>query len=223
MRFASRALCLAVVICATVVTTALAVTPPAGTPDLSQMTIQAGDLAPGAKVVKDGYVAPASNVVASYTRAWQPAPTAKGSSIDSAISEILLLATPAKAAKLFGGERRILSSKADRPLLARIFSDGAHSKIKPKKVHFGRFRSLAIGDGAFVLPLTIREGRVSVTVDLDEVKVSDVLAELTVVAHSAKAAAKGGDELATDVAGHISTVLAATGSTGPTGATGPTS
>lgn len=222
MRIASRALCLAVVICATVVTTALAVTPPAGTPNLSQMTIQAVDLAPGAKLVKDGYVAPASNVVASYTRAWQPAPTATGSPIISAISQILLLATPAKASTLFGAERRLLDSKADRPLLARIFSEGSHSKIKPKKVHFGRFRSLAIGDGAFVLPLTVRERRVSVTVDLDEVKVGDVLAELTVVAHSAKVARKGGEELATDVAGHISATLAATGSTGPTGSTGRT-
>ena len=223
MRRAFRTLCLAAVIRATVATTALAVTPPPGTPDLSQMTIQAADLLPGAKLGTEGYITPPSGVVADFSREWRPAVTAAGVRLELAGTAVLLLPTAANAATVLAGLQRIFGSKADRPLVARLFTQGTQSRIKPKQIAFGHVRSVAIGDGAFVLPLTVHDGGHSFAVDLYEVRVSDVVAENVIIAGHRKAAAKGGHELTVDVAANIQSVLAATGTTGQTGPTGPTS
>ncbi|HEY7966790.1 MAG TPA: hypothetical protein VID68_07165 [Solirubrobacteraceae bacterium] len=222
MRRVSRTICLAAAICATVTTTALAVAPPAGTPDLSQMTIQASNLRPGAKIGTQGYGTPPAGIVADYSRDWTAAVTSSGVRLQLAGTSILLLPTPANAATVLAGERRIFGSKADRPLVARLFTQGAHSKIKPKDISFGRVRGVTIGDGAFLLPLTVHQGNHRIAVDIYEVEVADVVAENVIIAAHPKAAAKGGHELTVDVAANIQSVLAATGTTGQTGPTGAT-
>lgn len=221
MRRVSRTLCLAVAICATLVTAALAVAPPAGTPDLGRMTIQASDLAPGAQIVKDGYTSPPAGVVAGYSRDWRPATTAGGVRLAVASTAILLLPSAANAGTVLAGEKRIFKTKADRPLVARLIAlNAGHSGVKAKDIGFGRLRTIAIGNAAFVLPLTLHFRGSHVAIDLFVVNVNDVVAEVVVLAGGRSAAAKGGRELTADVAAHVTAVLAATGATGPSGPTG---
>jgi len=210
--------------CAALVTTALAVTPPAGTPDLSKMVIQASDLAPGAKILNDGYTAPASGVVADYSRAWRPATTAGGVRLVVASTAILLFSSTANAGTVFAGEKRIFKSKAERPLVARLIALSAgHSGLKTKNIDFGRIHSFAIGNGAFELPVTLHLKGSHAAIGIFIVNVDDVVADVLVASGGRGAAAKGGQELTTDVAAHVTTVLGSTGATGPTGSTGPTS
>ena len=224
MRRVSRTLCLAAAICLGIATTALAVTPPAGTPDLSQMTIQASDLAPGAQTVTDRYITPASGVVASYSREWLPGSTDGGVPLAVAGGEVQFLGSAGVATTQFAAAQKALAKKSERRLLAAAIAlEGRGRGVTSKDVSVGRPRSVSIGDAALELPLTLRFKGRRARVELYFLRVASVIAIITTEDARSANAKRGGHELAADVASHIGAVLAAggaTGATGPTGATG---
>jgi hypothetical protein len=161
-------------------------------------------------------------VTAEYARQWHASKTAGGVAIQGVVTATLLFPSSTKAAALVAGEHKLFANKAEHKLLAQLFAVGAHSKVKAGQIHFGRVRNVAAGDSGFVLPVTIRLAKHAYATNLYELQVSGVVSEVIVVARKSEEATKGGDELAADIAGHVRSVLAASGSTGPTGPTGAT-
>src|ERR1700722_8781229 len=77
------------------VASAAAPPPPAGTPNLAQMTIQSADLAAGAKVGTDAYAKPPANFIAEYNRSFKAATTKSGARMFGLDTQVLLANTAA--------------------------------------------------------------------------------------------------------------------------------
>jgi hypothetical protein len=207
---------------ALLITSAQALTPPAGTPDLAQMTLQPADLQPGATVGRDRYAKPPKRFRAAYDRNFSAAATHGGVPLDAIETEILLAARPADAKSFYKVERRIYGSKLGRKLVASsiVGAAGKGSNITAKDVHFGMLRSIAVGQQSLLEPVSIRVNPVTLTADFVVVRVGDVVVNFAVLVFRPTLARSVPTGLAATIAAHISAVLAASGATGPTGATG---
>jgi hypothetical protein len=203
---------------------AQAVTPPAGTPDLSQMVLASSDLAPGAKTVVSRYVAPGANTTAEYERSFTAATTTAGVKLNQLTASVLLASSTSSAAGLYGDLHLVYSSALGRKLLvaAIVKASGKVSGVSAKDVHFAKQESAGVGAQSLNQPILIRLKGKALSADFVVFRIGDVLGSVTVVALHAglpRAAASG---LAVTEGAHITAVLAASGPTGPTGATGAT-
>jgi hypothetical protein len=208
---------------AVVVASAAAVSAPPGTPDLSQMTLQAADLAPGATVAIDQYETPPTNFLAEYVRSFAKAKTPAGLALAGLDSRVLLGKTAAVTTSFFALERRLYSSKSGRKLLAKgIVGELAKTGATTKDVHFEKFRSLRLGSQAFLQAIVVRVKGKSVAADFVVMRVGAVLTDVSVALAKPKSVLSVANQLGKDVVAHITAVLAASGPTGPSGASGPT-
>lgn len=205
------------------VASASAFSPPPGTPDLSQMTIQASDLASGATLSTDAYAKPPKNFLAEYLRSFASARTLAGLTLFGLDTQVLLGDTAAVATGFFALERGIYRSKSGRRLLTNAL-ERASSKngVTINAVHFQKFRSLALGSQAFLQPVVLHIKRVQAAADFIVLREGSVITTVTVVLADPRRSLPVARQLGKDVIGHITTVLASTGGTGATGATGPT-
>ena len=203
------------------VASAAALAPPAGTPDLSQMTIQPSDLAAGAKIGVDAYAKPPANFAAEYDRTFTVAATKAGVRMFGLDTQVLLANTPAVAVGFFTLERGIYRSKLGRRLLSKALeSDTGKNGVKLTQVHFEKFRALALGSQAFVQAVLLKIKNVKAAADFVVLRDGSVVTTLTVVLVQPKRTLAVATELGKDFVTHITAVLAATGPTGPSGATG---
>jgi hypothetical protein len=223
-RTVSLASLLAAVALGVLVASAAALTPPAGTPDLSAMTIQPSDLAPGAKLSAQSYLQAPHNFAALYERKYTTAMTTSGTALLGLDSQVLLGDNAGATRGLFSLERSLYTTKRGRALLAKqVASQSGKSGAKVKISAFGKFRLLRIGTQAFLQPITLKSGGESAGAVYVVVRVGSVLTNLTVGLLAPKQTLAVARELGGDLAAHIAAVLAASGSTGATGTTGATS
>ncbi len=206
------------------VAAAQALTPPAGTPDLSQMTLQSADLGPAAGV-SSAYVKPPSKIVAQYDRNFTLTSTSAGVALDAIDTEILLAHTSAYAKSFFKELRTLYGSKFGHNLLAADIEKAAGpGRLTRKQIRFGTLRAIDVGDQSLLITITVRTRTRRLVEDVVALRVGGVVANLSIVAAAPKLAASVPTALATTVAGHVTSVLAsgATGPTGPSGSTGAT-
>jgi len=203
---------------------AQAVTPPAGTPDLSLMTLQPADLAPGAVVTHSLYVKPSTHVIAEYDRTFGSATTTAGVKLTDLVTAVLLVDSTPEATRLYKALRLIYTSKLGHALLAAgiVKSAGKLSGVKPKDVHFAKPTSADVGAQSLLEAISIHVKHRTVAADLVVLRSDAVLAIVTAIVLRPHLDTSVVDGLAGTVATHITTVLAATGSTGSTGSTGAT-
>jgi hypothetical protein len=205
---------------------AQAVTPPPGTPDLSQMTLQASDLAPGAKTTLSRYVAPGTDTIAEYDRSFAGVTTSAGVKLTVLSTNVLLANSATNAKGLYKDVRLVYASKLGRKLLAEaiVKSAGKLSGVTAKDVHFAKSASAGVGDQSLNQPIAIRSKHKAVAADFVLLRIGDVLASVTIVVRRGQLDRSVATGLAATIGAHITAVLAsgATGSTGTTGATGST-
>jgi hypothetical protein len=222
-RTVSLAALLAAVALGVLVASAAALTPPAGTPDLSAMAIQPGDLAPGAKLAAASYLQAPRNFAALYERKYASAMTTSGTALLGLDSQVLLGDNVGATRGLFSLERSLYRTKRGRVLLAKqVASQSSKEGVKVKISGFGKFRALSIGTQSFVQPITLKAGDRSAAAEYVVVRDGSVLANLTVGLLAPKQTLAVAHLLGGDVASHIAAVLAGSGSTGASGTTGTT-
>ena len=208
-----------------VVATAAALSPPPGTPDLSKMTIQAGDLAPGAKVDAAGYTTPPKNFTAVYDRNFSSAKTPAGLTLFGLDTEVLLGNTEAVATGYYALQRRVYGSKAGRSLLKKGLKSLVGKGVTIGDVRFEKLRRLALGSEAFVQPVLLKVKHINVATDILVLRDGSVASSVSFVLTDPTRTLSTANQLGKDIVKHITAVLAASGPSGPTGssgATGPT-
>jgi hypothetical protein len=206
------------------VAAAQAVTPPAGTPDMSAMTVQPADLAPGARIGSEGYTQPPFGFTAAYERSFTGASlTGNGVTFDLR-TQLLLAKTTAVAQRFVATERLLYGSKIWRAVFTKALSQsaGKQAALKPRDIHYGKLVPIAAGSGAFAQPLTVRVHGFTLSVDLVTVGTGRVAGELSVIAGASAVPLQVASALAGDIASRATSVLGATGATGTSGASGPT-
>jgi hypothetical protein len=203
---------------------AQAITPPAGTPDLSQMVLQVGDLQPGAKTAVSRYVAPGANTIAEYERSFTGARTTSGVKLAVLTTSVLLANSAGNATGLYRDLRAVYVSKLGRKILvaAIVKAAGTLSGVTTQDVSFGKQTSAAVGDQSLNQPIVIRVKHKALAADFVVLRIGDVLGSVTVLALRANLSRSVASGLAATVGAHIASVLAAVGPTGATGATGAT-
>ena len=101
-------------------------------------------------------------------------------------------------------------------------SSTAKNGAKIDKVQFQKFRQLALGSGAFVQPVLVYVKSLRLAADFVVLRNGVVISTVSFVLTDPTRSLATAEQLGNDVSGHISAVLAASGSTGPSGASGPT-
>jgi hypothetical protein len=222
-RARSLAVVATILVLGATVAVAQAITPPAGTPDLTQMTLQPADLAPGAQVAS-AYAKPPKQMIAEYDRNFAQVATSDGVALKGIDTQLLLADTTAAASGFFTELRTVYGSKAGHLLLAAEIakSAGKAAHLKLKQIHFGKLHGIGVGAASLLVSITIRTKAVTLVSDVVALRIGAVIANLTIVAGKPRLAASVPSAIASAIAGHITTVLAATGSTGPSGPTGAT-
>lgn len=198
-----------------------AVTPPAGTPDLAQMTLQLSDLAPGASAA-GSYSKPPKSFIAQYERTFTGASSTGGVPLYAIQAQLLLARTAANATSSFRTLRLVYGTKLGRALIAAAIAKGAGKAFNPKNVHFGKLASIGVGNESLLEPITLGVAGRRLAAAFVVVRVDRVLLNLSVLVRRPKLARSVMSGLASAVAAHITAVLAASGPTGPTGSTGAT-
>jgi hypothetical protein len=198
---------------------ALAVTPPAGTPNLGSMTVQSADLRPGSIITIDGYQAPPAGFLAVYERDFRVAQTTRGGVLFALSTQVQLTSSTAVARRVLALERTEFGSTAGHRLLVASILRSAGGKVKAKNVHFGPVVRIAPGSGSFDERVTLALGARTSTSEIIEVGHGPAIALLVAVAPGAHVPGALSLSLAGDVARHMSTVFASNGSTGTTGST----
>jgi hypothetical protein len=212
------------------IASAQAVTPPTGTPDLALMALQPVDLQPGARVGIDAYQSPPSGFVAEYERQFGAATTTGGTALEGIQMQIMLANSTAGAKSFFTITRHVYGSRSGRALLANAIAAGRKgSNVKPGDVHFGKLRSIGVGQQSLLEPITLRVRSATnrfkprtLAADVVVVRIDGVVVSLTVAGLTPTLAPSVASALAATVVSHITAVLAASGSTGSTGTTGTT-
>ena len=198
---------------------AWAVQPPAGTPDLSKMTLQRADLGP-AGTVADGYVKPTTDERAQYDRNFAGPSTTAGLKLAAIETDIILADSKTDARGLFHDLQVIYGSKLGHDLLAADIEKG-NVGVTRRQIVFGKLRSIGVGAQSLLESITVHGAKRTGTEDVFTLRIAGVVANVLVVAGAPKLSASVPTALARTIALHITTVLAA-GSTGPTGPTGST-
>ena len=204
---------------------AQALTPPAGGPDLGQMTVQLADLAPGASVHADGYVKPETGFTAEYGRTFSGARAQGGGGPSFSLqTHISLASKDATAHRAIVVERGIYNSKPGRRLLAQtiVRGAGAHSHLTVKEVHFGKLERINVGVGSFIETVRLSVKRLSVFADFVVIGVGPVAANLTFIGIGRQLPAATLTRMARVVGAHIAANLPPVGATTTTGTTGVT-
>jgi hypothetical protein len=129
--------------------------PPVGTPDLSQMALRPTDLPPGTIVKHQGYIHE-EGYIAAYRREFGP--TRIGHARVIALdSEMGLDRTADDASLTLFSLQLVISQKSVRAQQARetLKAVRGHGSLRVRKVTVRKPHTLRIGDGAFVLPMTL--------------------------------------------------------------------
>jgi hypothetical protein len=135
---------------------ASAITPPAGTPDLSQMGLRVSDLPAGAKVAKQHYVKP-DGALAEYDRDFRPGTARVGKlKLLGLASNIEIHSTAGEASFLFRQFKAIASTKKGRQTLSQLFAEGFGSGLGKTEVTTGVPVNLHIGDESLALSFRIK-------------------------------------------------------------------
>jgi hypothetical protein len=133
-----------------------AVQPSAGSPDLSQMALRVTDLPPGTTVRHEGYLHE-KGYVAAYDREFGR--TRVGAArLVSLESEVVLDKTADEASLTFFELQVAVAQKSVRAQLGRdtLTAIRGQPSVRVRRVTVGKPRTLHIGDGAVVLPATLR-------------------------------------------------------------------
>jgi hypothetical protein len=197
------------------VATAQAYAPPHGTPDLSKMTLQPGDLARGAQVLVSEYFAPVSglNLAAQYNRDFGSCATSAGVRFTQIQTSISLAKTPASAKLIFAQLPSVYGTQSGRAILVQevvpIVGKGAGAT--PKNITYGKPRSIGVGQQSVFEPTTFVVAGTTVAADFVWVRVDGVFATLAFAAAGPKLADAVAIGLTRTIAAHISAVLGAAG------------
>jgi len=152
------ALAVAVVLGLSLVPGTSAVTPPANTPDLSQMALRVTDLPAGAKVAKQRYVKP-DGALAEYDREFKSGTARVGKArLLDLENDIEIHRSADEAAFNFDQFRAVVSTKKGRQAFAQLFAReiGSSSPFGKSKVTAGKPLGLGAGDDSIALPFAVR-------------------------------------------------------------------
>ena len=195
------------------VATAQAYAPPRGTPDLSKMTLQPGDLAHGAQVLVSQYFPPGSGLQlqAQYNRDFGSAATSAGVRFTQIQTSITLAKTPAVAKIVFAQLPSIYGTQSGRAILATEVAPitGKGAGTTPKDARFGKPRAIGIGQQSLFEPATFVVNGAPIAADFAWLRIDGVIANLAFVAAGPKLSDAVAIALTRTVAAHISAVLAA--------------
>jgi hypothetical protein len=183
---------------------ARAVVPPPGTPDLSQMVLQQSDFA--STTITDVGYQPSTDFVAVYDRGFGPSTTTTGTTFLGAFSEANLASSAAQAQAFFGVLKGRLATSAGRKLIARQIASTVGKRVKPKRIHVGGLVNLTVGDGAFLLPISVPVSRLRIHVDFVALQRKEVVGVLVLMAIRSIPAADA-TALASAMSAHIDAVL----------------
>jgi hypothetical protein len=205
----------ALVLAALTVGAARAHSSPGGGVDLSKMTLSPSDLAPGATVLGSTYDPPGAglHLRAQYDRDFGACSTTSHVQLAQVQTAITLADTAAYAKALFAQLPSIYGGQSGRAILAQevIPRTGKGSDATPKDAHFGKPRSVGVGQQSLFESATIVTKDARVAADFVFLRVDDVTASLAIVAVKPSLADSVAIGLARTVAAHIASVLAAKG------------
>jgi len=134
-----------------------AFTPPANTPDLSQMALRVTDLPAGAKVATQRYVKP-DGALAEYDREFKSGTARVGKArLLDLENDIEIHRSADEAAFNFDQFRGIVSTKKGRQAFARLFAKelGSSGPFGKSKVTAGKPLVLGAGDDSIALPFAV--------------------------------------------------------------------
>lgn len=192
--------------------TAYANTPPAGSIDLSKMTLAPTDLAPGAVVLGSTYDSPGSglHLRSQYDRYFGACSTTGHVQLAQVQTSITLADSTAYAKALFAQVPSLYGGQAGRAILAQeiIPSTGKGSDATPKDAHFDKPRSIGVGQQSWFDSATIVTKDAKLAADFVFLQVDDVTASLAILAVKPSLADSVAVGLARTVAAHITSVLA---------------
>jgi hypothetical protein len=205
------------------VATAATVTPPAGTPDLSQVVIQPTDLAPGAVVGPAGYQSPISGFPAIYANEYRNASTPDGVTYYDVDDSAFLGSSPTDASLFLNAEKAYFKSqKGQKQLKKIIIKAGGKAHLKAKDISFGGGASAGVGTASAIFTERVATKRYKDNESIVLFTEGDFYSAVALTATANEriplADAVG---LATATDTHIKALIAA-GSTGASGTTGTT-
>jgi hypothetical protein len=199
----------AVTIAAFAAMTAQGYSPPKGIPDLAKMTLQPSDLAPGATLLLSSYFDPGTglHLRAEYNRDWGAAKTTGGVKLEQLQTQITLAASTPWARTVFGELAGIYgASGGHQDLVADVDStDGSSATVKD--AHFGKLRSIGVGQQSLYESATIATKGSTLAVGFAWVRVGAGLAFLVVLAPRPPLADSVTIGLARTLAAHMGSVL----------------
>jgi len=154
---------------------------PAREPALDVMAVSVDDLAQDASVQRQGYTKQPDFIV-YYRREFKPGASLGHSKLLVLDSEVGLVETPADATAATASVETVLRSKKGRVALARAAVEDAGLSLTGLRVSSSGIREIAIGDAAFMVPLTmLLPRRVRISVVLELVRVDRVIQVLYLV------------------------------------------
>jgi hypothetical protein len=206
---AGAALCALALALALAVATVQAYAPPRGTPDLSKMTLQPSDLAPGAQPIVSSYfdTGTGDHLRAEYNRDWLATATKGGVKLEQLQTEITLADSTMWAQAIFGQVASIYGSSSGRSVLANMVNDASGSTVSLKNASFSKLRSIGVGQQSFYVSATITIKGSKLAAGFAWVRVEQGIAFLVVVAPKPPLADSVTIGLAKTVAAHIASVL----------------
>lgn len=206
-----------------------------GAPDMRAMALQVSDLAPGATLVSEGLTHPPHGFRAQYDQVYGAAQAPPGGGQAFTVSTVLLVApTNGLASRSVALERRLDASPAGRGLLgqavlAAVAQTGRQGSRTAPAIRYRGPIGFGLGAGSFLESMSVRLGADSdLAAQFVEFAVGPVTVAMTFVADGGSVPLPAVEELAGDIAHHVTLVLSSsvavgiTGATGATGATGST-
>ena len=196
------------------------VTPPAGTPNMGAMVLQPSDLAPGASVAAQRYVAPPNGFTAEYAAVYTGATTTTdGTKFTSIEDDVTLASTATPGADLEASNQAVFATPSGRRsvIKAAIKAAGKKAHLKAKDFKFSPTASAGIGSASFVEIITLTDKHRSVEEGWVGFVDGDTYTGLLMVAKTIPQS--DAIALAQTTDGHIHATLGSTGATGTTGTT----
>jgi hypothetical protein len=175
---------LALVLAALAAASAEAYSPPKGTPDLSKMTLQASDLAPGAKPLVSQYFDPGSGgqLRAEYDRDWGAASTTGGVKLQQVQTQITLATSTKWAQAIYGQVPGIFNASSGHLDLIGNVDTGNGSSATVKDARFGKLRSIGVGQQSFYESATITTKGSTLVAGFAWIRVGPAMAFIVVAA-----------------------------------------
>jgi hypothetical protein len=201
---------------------ASAIVPPPGTPDLSQMVLAPSDFAPGARVTWQGYFRE-KGFGANYERNFAASTTVGGAKFAGVSSQVYLAHDASEATLVFAASKgRQRSPSRQRRVIAQSVAREVRqcacvrAHVRPQDIRFGPIRSLGVGDGSFLLPMSIRVHGMRFSVDLINLRVDRALGGLDLIGVPRTTISPGdATSLAGKMADHMRTALSPLNSVAP--------